>query len=61
MNLGSAAGAELCQIASAYFSNTIRRIGADWVSCRGTHFGQLFSTHGTIMVFFMAMPFLIGP
>jgi cytochrome o ubiquinol oxidase subunit I len=24
------------------------------------HFGELFSTHGTIMVFFMAMPFLIG-
>ena len=24
------------------------------------HFAQLFSTHGTIMVFFMAMPFLIG-
>jgi cytochrome o ubiquinol oxidase subunit I len=24
------------------------------------HFGQLFSTHGTIMVFFMGMPFLTG-
>ena len=24
------------------------------------HFGQLFTTHGTIMIFFMAMPFLIG-
>jgi cytochrome o ubiquinol oxidase subunit 1 len=24
------------------------------------HFAQLFSTHGTIMVFFMAMPFLFG-
>jgi cytochrome o ubiquinol oxidase subunit 1 len=24
------------------------------------HYGQLFSTHGTIMIFFMAMPFLIG-
>ncbi len=24
------------------------------------HFGQLFSTHGTIMVFFVAMPFLTG-
>ncbi|WP_116133635.1 cbb3-type cytochrome c oxidase subunit I [Tropicimonas sp. IMCC34043] len=24
------------------------------------HFGQLFSTHGTIMVLFMAMPFLTG-
>ena len=24
------------------------------------HFGQLFSTHGTIMIFFMAMPFLTG-
>ncbi|MDN5874607.1 MAG: cbb3-type cytochrome c oxidase subunit I, partial [Sinobacteraceae bacterium] len=24
------------------------------------HFGELFSTHGTIMVFFMGMPFLIG-
>ncbi|GHE06470.1 cytochrome O ubiquinol oxidase [Defluviimonas sp. 20V17] len=26
----------------------------------GDHFGQLFSTHGTIMIFFMAMPFLTG-
>ena len=24
------------------------------------HFGELFSTHGTIMVFFMAMPFIAG-
>lgn len=24
------------------------------------HFGELFTTHGTIMIFFMAMPFLIG-
>ena len=24
------------------------------------HFGQLFSTHGSIMIFFMAMPFLPG-
>lgn len=24
------------------------------------HFAQLFTTHGTIMVFFMAMPFLVG-
>jgi len=24
------------------------------------HFAQLFTTHGTIMIFFMAMPFLIG-
>lgn len=24
------------------------------------HFGQLFTTHGTIMIFFMAMPFLTG-
>jgi cytochrome o ubiquinol oxidase subunit 1 len=24
------------------------------------HFAQLFSTHGTIMIFFMAMPFLVG-
>jgi cytochrome o ubiquinol oxidase subunit I len=24
------------------------------------HFSQLFTTHGTIMIFFMAMPFLIG-
>ncbi|MBL3705750.1 cytochrome ubiquinol oxidase subunit I [Sulfitobacter sp. BDSS02] len=26
----------------------------------GEHFGQLFSTHGSIMIFFMAMPFLTG-
>ena len=24
------------------------------------HFDQIFSSHGTIMIFFMAMPFLIG-
>ena len=24
------------------------------------HFAQLFSTHGSIMIFFMAMPFLVG-
>lgn len=24
------------------------------------HFGELFSTHGSIMIFFMAMPFLTG-
>ena len=24
------------------------------------HFGQLFSTHGSIMIFFMAMPFITG-
>lgn len=24
------------------------------------HFAQMFTTHGTIMIFFMAMPFLIG-
>ena len=24
------------------------------------HFAQLFTTHGTIMIFFMAMPFLTG-
>ena len=24
------------------------------------HFGELFSTHGSIMIFFMAMPFLVG-
>jgi cytochrome o ubiquinol oxidase subunit 1 len=24
------------------------------------HFGELFSTHGTIMVFFVAMPFVAG-
>ncbi|TMV75866.1 cytochrome ubiquinol oxidase subunit I, partial [Thioclava sp. BHET1] len=26
----------------------------------GEHFGELFTTHGTIMIFFMAMPFLTG-
>ena len=29
-------------------------------SCRPSISAQLFSTHGTIMIFFMAMPFLTG-
>jgi len=29
-------------------------------TCRLKHFDQIFSAHGTIMIFFMAMPFVIG-
>ncbi|QFR33502.1 cbb3-type cytochrome c oxidase subunit I [Ancylobacter sp. TS-1] len=32
--------------------------GAGFLSA--DHFGQLFSTHGTIMIFFVAMPFITG-
>lgn len=32
--------------------------GAGYLSA--DHFGQLFSTHGTIMIFFVAMPFITG-
>ena len=29
-------------------------------SIEPNHFAQLFTTHGSIMIFFMAMPFLTG-
>ncbi|WP_207233482.1 cbb3-type cytochrome c oxidase subunit I [Salinicola tamaricis] len=35
-------------------------LGLDGGFLTAEHFGQLFTTHGTIMVFFMAMPFLTG-
>ena len=28
--------------------------------CRREHYDQIFSAHGTIMIFFMAMPFMVG-
>ena len=34
--------------------------GLDGGFLSANHFAQLFSTHGTIMIFFMAMPFLTG-
>lgn len=35
-------------------------VGLDGGFLTPDHFAQLFSTHGTIMIFFMAMPFLTG-
>ena len=34
----------------------VRSCGGGFLSPH--HFGELFCTHGTIMIFFMAMPFL---
>lgn len=34
--------------------------GPDGGFLSSSHFGELFSTHGTIMLFFVAMPFLAG-
>ncbi|MEM7305000.1 MAG: cbb3-type cytochrome c oxidase subunit I, partial [Pseudomonadota bacterium] len=34
--------------------------GLDGGFLAADHFAQLFSTHGTIMIFFVAMPFIIG-
>ena len=39
---------------------TQQAFGLDGGFLSPDHFAQLFSTHGTIMIFFMAMPFLTG-
>ena len=39
---------------------TQQAFGLDGGFLQPDHFAQLFSTHGTIMIFFMAMPFMTG-
>ena len=39
---------------------TQHAFGLDGGFLAADHFAQLFSTHGTIMIFFVAMPFIIG-
>lgn len=45
--------AALIRTQQAFAVNAAGVVGAD-------HFGQLFTTHGSVMIFFMAMPFLSG-
>ncbi|SPJ33745.1 Cytochrome bo(3) ubiquinol oxidase subunit 1 [Kushneria phyllosphaerae] len=47
-------------IIEAVFMRAQQAVGLDGGFLTAEHFGQLFTTHGTIMVFFMAMPFLTG-
>ena len=44
----------------AALMRTQQAFGLDGGFLSPEHFGQLFSTHGSIMIFFMAMPFLTG-
>ena len=44
----------------ALLMRTQQAFGLDGGFLSPDHFAQLFSTHGTIMIFFMAMPFLTG-
>ncbi len=47
-------------VVEAVILRTQQAYGLDGGFLSPDHFGQLFSTHGTIMIFFMAMPFLTG-
>ena len=47
-------------LAEAILMRTQQAWGLDGGFLSPEHFAQLFSTHGTIMIFFMAMPFLTG-
>lgn len=47
-------------VIEAVFMRLQQALGLDGGFLTADHFGQLFTTHGTIMVFFMAMPFLTG-
>lgn len=47
-------------IVEAVFMRAQQAVGLDSGFLTAEHFGQLFTTHGTIMIFFMAMPFLTG-
>ncbi len=44
----------------AFLMRAQQAVGLDGGFLSPDHFAQLFSTHGTIMIFFMAMPFLTG-
>jgi cytochrome o ubiquinol oxidase subunit 1 len=47
-------------LAEAVLMRAQQAVGLDGGFLSPEHFAQLFSTHGTIMIFFMAMPFLTG-
>ncbi|WP_262927339.1 cbb3-type cytochrome c oxidase subunit I [Phytohalomonas tamaricis] len=47
-------------VIEASFMRAQQAVGLDGGFLTVDHFGQFFTTHGTIMVFFMAMPFLTG-
>ncbi|WP_110692625.1 cbb3-type cytochrome c oxidase subunit I [Salinicola halophyticus] len=47
-------------VIEAVFMRLQQAVGLGGGFLTAEHFGQLFTTHGTIMVFFMAMPFLTG-
>lgn len=47
-------------LVEALLMRTQQEFGLHGGFLSGDHFGQLFSTHGSIMIFFMAMPFLVG-
>ncbi|MFC0267794.1 cbb3-type cytochrome c oxidase subunit I [Kushneria aurantia] len=47
-------------IVEAVFMRAQQAVGLNGGFLTAEHFGQLFTTHGTIMVFFMGMPFLTG-
>ncbi len=44
----------------AFFMRTQQAFALNGGFLSAEHFGEFFTTHGTIMIFFMAMPFLIG-
>ncbi|MDV6319404.1 cbb3-type cytochrome c oxidase subunit I [Chromohalobacter sp. HP20-39] len=47
-------------IIEAVFMRAQQSVGLGGGFLSAEHFGEFFSTHGTIMIFFMAMPFLTG-
>lgn len=47
-------------IIEAVFMRAQQAVGLDGGFLSPEHFGEFFTTHGTIMIFFMAMPFLTG-
>ncbi|MCM2130083.1 cbb3-type cytochrome c oxidase subunit I [Larsenimonas rhizosphaerae] len=47
-------------LVEAFFMRAQQAVGLDGGFLSPEHYGQLFTTHGTIMIFFMAMPFLTG-
>ncbi len=47
-------------LVEAFFMRTQQAFGLGGGFLSADHFGQFFTTHGSIMIFFMAMPFLTG-